>query len=135
MTARKKPRAAEDAAAGADPAADADHLDHVHTKPEDDKTTTDDVPDTVAVFERGEVTTSITFCGTKFTFPTSQSKWPTRALQLFQRKENVDGIELLLGPAQWELFNTVAPLAEQFWQFWGIFLGVVNSTDDDDEDD
>jgi hypothetical protein len=80
-----------------------------------------------AIVDRGATTTTITFRGEKFSFPTSQSDWPTRALQRFQSKANADGIELLLGPAQWERFNEVAPIAREFWEFWGVFLGAVNS--------
>jgi hypothetical protein len=80
-----------------------------------------------ATVERGPTTTTITFRGARFSFPTSQADWPTLALQRFQRKENVDGVELLLGAAQWERFNEVAPAAREFWEFWGVFLGAVNS--------
>jgi hypothetical protein len=79
-----------------------------------------------AIVERGATTTTITFRGERFSFPTSQADWPTIALQRFQRQQNADGIELLLGSEQWRRFNEVAPVAREFWEFWGVFLGAVN---------
>lgn len=78
--------------------------------------------------------TTVEFRGQKFTFPTSRAKWPTRAHQAFQRKNNADGIELLLGPKQWDQLNTIAPSMEEFWQFFGTFLAAVNPPDDDEKD-
>ncbi|OCB56123.1 hypothetical protein A5722_14590 [Mycobacterium vulneris] len=80
---------------------------------------------------------TVEFRGQKFTFPLSRAKWPTRAHQAFQRKNNADGIEYLLGPAQWERLNTIAPSMEEFWEFFGTFLATVNkpAADKDDKAD
>lgn len=71
--------------------------------------------------EYGDERNTITFRNVKFSFPASRAKWPTRAMQAFQQQAHADGIELLLGPQQWDLFNEVAPLMEDFWQFLPIF--------------
>lgn len=76
---------------------------------------------------------TVEFRGEKFTFPMSRAKWPTRAHQAFQRKNNADGIELLLGPAQWNRLNAIAPAMEDFWQFFGAFCAVANEPFADEE--
>lgn len=70
---------------------------------------------------------TVEFRGEKFTCPKSRAKWPTRAHQAFQRRNNADGIELLLGPEQWDRLNTVAPAMEDFWEFFGAFTAVANA--------
>lgn len=69
----------------------------------------------------GDERTTITFRNVKFSFPASRAKWPTRAMQAFQHDSNADGLELLLGAEQWDLFNEVAPLMEDFYEFIPIF--------------
>lgn len=70
---------------------------------------------------------TVEFRGEKFTCPWSRAKWPTRAHQAFQRRNNADGIEFLLGPEQWDRLNTVAPAMEDFWEFFGAFTAVANA--------
>lgn len=65
--------------------------------------------------------TTIEFRGQEFTFPADRGKWPTRAVQRFGRRQNVDAVELLLGPAQWDRLNVVAPALADFWEFFPIF--------------
>lgn len=65
--------------------------------------------------------TVIEFRGSKFSFPTSRAQWPTRAMQAFQKRMNADGVEMLLGPQQWDHFNIVAPTMGDFWEFFPIF--------------
>lgn len=79
--------------------------------------------------------TVVKFRGQQFIFPTSRAKWPTRAHQAFQRKNNADGVELLLGPAQWDRLNSIAPAMEDFWEFFGTFLAAVNPPDKGDGDE
>lgn len=69
--------------------------------------------------------TVITFRGVKFRFPTSRAKWPTKAMQAFQKRLNADGIELMLGAQQWDLFNTIAPTIADFWEFFPIFAAAT----------
>lgn len=69
----------------------------------------------------------VEFRGLKFVCPKSRSKWPTRAHQAFQRRNNADGIEYLLGPQQWDALNQVAPAMEDFWEFFGAFTAVANA--------
>lgn len=80
-------------------------------------------------------TSTVEFRGQKFTFPKSRADWPTRAHQAFQRKNNADGIELLLGPQQWNQLNNVAPTMADFWEFFGVFCAVANAglAEDDSE--
>lgn len=70
---------------------------------------------------------TVEFRGEKFTCPWSRAKWPTRAHQAFQRNNDVDGIELLLGPEQWDRLNTVAPAMEDFWEFFAAFTLLANA--------
>lgn len=81
----------------------------------------------------------VEFRGLKFVCPKSRSKWPTRAHQAFQRRNNADGIEYLLGPQQWDALNQVAPTMGDFWEFFGAFTAVANAglvpDKGDDEDD
>lgn len=65
--------------------------------------------------------TVIEFRKTKFAFPTSRAMWPTKAFQAFQRQRHADGVELVLGPKQWELFNQIAPAIADFWEFLPLF--------------
>lgn len=67
------------------------------------------------------VRTVITFRDRKFWFPASRAKWPTRAMQAFQKRLNADGVEMLFGPQQWDMFNQVAPEIGDFWEFFPIF--------------
>lgn len=80
----------------------------------------------------------VKFRGQTFTCPKSRSQWPTRAHQAFQRRNNADGIELLLGPQQWERLNEVGPTMADFWEFFAEFTAVANAglvPDKDDESD
>lgn len=80
--------------------------------------------------------TTVEFRGEKFTFPTSRAEWPTRAHQAFQRSDNADGVELLLGPTQWNRLNAIAPKMRDFWEFFfGPFLAAARPKTDEDEAD
>lgn len=70
---------------------------------------------------RGEERTVITFRDVQFHIPTDRGKWPTRAMQAFQKRFNADGVELVLGPQQWNLFNTLFPTLAEFREFFPIF--------------
>ncbi|MCV7230664.1 hypothetical protein [Mycolicibacterium komossense] len=68
--------------------------------------------------------TTITFRDNTFTFPTSRSEWPTRAMQIFQRGRAgtfPDGVELMIGTDQWDRFLDIAPKIGDFWEFFPIF--------------
>jgi hypothetical protein len=72
--------------------------------------------------ERGDEITTITFHGTKYSFPTNRGDWPIRAVQAFQKRRNADGVELLLGVQQWDLFNERHPTMAEFWEFFPLFV-------------
>lgn len=84
------------------------------TDPAKDDTEADPFADQIEIKD-GTVT--IKFRDSTFHFPDSRAKWPTRAVQAFQRGKNMDGVELLLGPKQWDALNEVAPAVEDFWEF------------------
>lgn len=77
---------------------------------------------------RGDDVTTIEFRGVKLTFPTSRAKWRTKAMQALQQgfatgnDLNIfKGVELFLGPQQWDALDAVAPTMGDFWEFWPIF--------------
>lgn len=71
--------------------------------------------------DRGDDITTITFHGATYSFPTSRAQWPTRAMQAFQKRMNADGVELLLGREQWDMFNERHPTMGEFWEFFPLF--------------
>jgi len=76
--------------------------------------------------------TVIEFRGQKFTIPADRGEWPTRAVQAFSRRLNVDAVELLFGPAQWDRLNRIAPTLEDFWEFFPVFALAAGLADADD---
>ncbi|MCV7255692.1 hypothetical protein H7J86_26355 [Mycobacterium hackensackense] len=99
------------------------------TKPKDAEQSEED--DAAAEFaaldkfiKRTTTKNTIDFRGRKFSFPRARAKWPTRAMQIFQRgvmERYPDAVELMLGAEQWDEFLDVAPLIEDFWEFFTIF--------------
>lgn len=84
----------------------------------------------------GPDVTTITFRGESFVFPSSRGQWPTVAMQKFQQARWVDGVELLLGPAQWRRLNQVAPAVDDFWEFFPVFAKAAGvAKPDADADD
>lgn len=77
--------------------------------------------------------TTITFRGKKFTFPADRGQWPTRAMQRLQRRQNVDAVEILFGPEQWDQLNELAPTLGEFWEFFALFADAAGFTKQNDD--
>ena len=60
-----------------------------------------------------------------FTVPKDRDEWPTKAEIALQDRHWAKVVELVLGQAQWEMLNVVAPKRGQFMDFLKVFADTV----------
>lgn len=68
--------------------------------------------------EESSDTITLEFHGEKFTIPADMDNdWPILARQAFGRAQNIDAVELLLGPEQWERYVGKFPRGRELNEF------------------
>jgi hypothetical protein len=77
----------------------------------------------------GEETITVRYQGLEFTVPAEQEDWPTEAVEAFQEGRHIQGTKILLGPAQWAVFNSRFPKLRQFGELTDVIARALGFQD------
>lgn len=97
--------------------------------PKGAKTPTDHEKSPAQTEAEGAETTVIHWRGHEFTVPASPDDWPVDVLLIFEKGQNANGLQLILGPKQWGEFMKTKPLKRDvvdLFDTMGETLGVGN---------